>query len=59
MRVVVSAYGVARGVELVVGRAVRLRAPERVRVWAPSDGAAAEGCGAPVATGVVPTGGWR
>ena len=30
-----------------------------VRVCAPPDCAAAEECDAPVATGVMPTGGWR
>ena len=57
---VLSAYGSRGGVEPVVGLAVRLRAPgTQVQVCAPPDGAAAGECDAPVATGVVPTGGWR
>ena len=44
----------------VVGLAVRLRAlGAQVRVCAPPDCAAAEGCGALAATGVVPAGVWR
>jgi vancomycin aglycone glucosyltransferase len=60
MRVLLSAYGSRGGVEPAVGCAVRLRAlGAQVRVCAPPDGAAAEGWDAPVATGVMPTGGWR
>jgi hypothetical protein len=44
----------------MVGLAVQLRAlGTRVRVCAPPDRAAAEGCDALVATGVVPAGVWR
>jgi vancomycin aglycone glucosyltransferase len=60
MRVVLSAYGPRRGVEPVVGLAVRLRAlGTQVRVCAPPGCAAAEGCDALVATGVVAAGVWR
>ena len=60
MRVVLSAYGARGDVEPVVGLAVRLRAlGAQVRVCAPPDCAAAEGCGALAATGVVPAGVWR
>ena len=44
MGVLLSTYGSRRDVEPMVGLAVRLRAEE---------------CDAPVATGVMPTGGWR
>ncbi len=60
MRVVLTTYGSCEDVEAVVGLAVRLRAlGTQVRVCAPPDCAAAEGCDALVATGVMPTGGWR
>jgi vancomycin aglycone glucosyltransferase len=62
MRWLLSTYGSRGHVEPMVGLAVRLRALGReVRVCAPPDGAAAEGCecDAPVATGVMPTGGCR
>ena len=60
MRMWLSAYGSRGGVEPVMGLAVRLRAPGTpVRVCAPPDCAAAEGCDAPVATGVMPNGVWR
>ena len=49
MRVVSSTYGSRGDVEPMVGLAVRVRAL----------GAAAEEWDAPVATGVMPTGGWR
>ena len=55
MRVLWSAYGSRGGVEPVVGLAVRPRAlGMQVRGCAPPDSAAAEGCDALVATGVVP-----
>jgi hypothetical protein len=55
-----STYGSRGGADPVVGLTVRLRALDRpVRVCAPPDRAAAEGCDAPVVTGVMPTGGWR
>jgi hypothetical protein len=53
MRVLSSVYWSSGGVEPVLERAVRLR------VCAPHDCAAAEGCDALVATGVVPDGEWR
>jgi len=57
---VVVGVWAARGVELVVGLTVRLRAlGTQVRVCAPPECAAAEGCDALVATGVVPAGVWR
>lgn len=62
MRVLLSAYGAREDVEPVVGLAVRLRAlgaqvRAQVRVCAPPDCAAAGGCDALAATGVVPAGG--
>jgi hypothetical protein len=51
MRVLLSAYGSRGGVEPVVGLVVR--------VCAPPECAAAEGCDALVATGVMPIGVWR
>ena len=65
MRVLLSAYGSRGGVAPVVGLAVQLWAlAAEVRVCAPPDCAVAAGCDAlvcdgPVATGVMPTGGWR
>ena len=60
MRMVLSTYGSSRDVEPMVGLAVRLRAPgTQVRVCAPPDGAAAEGCDALIATGVAPAGVWQ
>lgn len=60
MRVLLSAYGARGGVEPVVGLAVQLGARGApVRMCAPPGGAAAEGCGALAATGVMPAGGWR
>ncbi|HEY9376450.1 MAG TPA: hypothetical protein VIQ02_05075 [Jiangellaceae bacterium] len=60
MRVLFSAHGPRGEVELVVGLAVRLLAlGTQMRVFAPADCAAAEGCDALVATGVMPTGVWR
>jgi hypothetical protein len=54
MRVLLSAYERRRGVEPVVV-AVRLRTlGAQVRVCAPPDCAAAEGCDALVVTGVMP-----
>ena len=49
MRVLLSTYGSRGEVEPLAGPAVRLRAL----------GAAAEGCDALVATGVMPAGAWR
>ncbi len=55
MRVLLSAYGPRGVVDLVVGLAAGLGAlGTQVRVCA-----AAEGCDALVATGVVPAGVWR
>ena len=55
-----SVYGSRGQVEPVVGLVVQLWAPgTQVRVCAPPDCAAAEGCNALVATGVVPAGLWR
>jgi vancomycin aglycone glucosyltransferase len=55
-----SVYGSRGGVESVVGLAVRLRVlGAQGRVCVPPDCAAAEGCDALIATGVVPVGGWR
>ncbi len=60
MRVLLSAYGPCGGVEPVVGLAVRLRLlGTQVRVCAPPDCAAAQGCDALVTTGVGPAGVWR
>ena len=60
MRVLLSTYDSRGGVEPMVALAVRLRElGAEVRVCAPPDCAAAEGCDALVATGVVPTGVWR
>ena len=60
MRVVLSTYGSRGDVEPMVGLSVRLRAlGTQVPVCAPPDCAAAEGCDALVATGVVPAGVWR
>ena len=57
MRVLLSTYGSRGDVEPMVGLAVRLRAlGAEVRVCAPPDCAAAEGCDALVATGVMPAG---
>jgi vancomycin aglycone glucosyltransferase len=57
MRVVLSTFGSRGDVEPMVGLAVRLRElGVEARVCAPSDCAAAEGCDALVATGVVPEG---
>ena len=55
-----STYGSRGDVEPLVGVAVRLRAlGAEVRGCAPPDCAAAAERDAPVATGVMPTGGWR
>jgi len=60
MRVLLAMHRSRGDVEPLVGLAVRLRAlGAAVRVCAPPDCAAAEGCDAPVATGVMPTGVWR
>ena len=60
MRVLVSTYGSRGDVEPMVALAVQLQAPgAEVRVCAPRDCAAAEGCDALVASGVVPAGVWR
>ncbi len=60
MRVLLSAYGSRGGVEPVVELAGRLRAlSTQLRVCAPPDCAAAEGCDALVAPGVVPARVWR
>jgi vancomycin aglycone glucosyltransferase len=60
VRAFLLTYGSRGDVELVVGLAVQLRALGMlVRVRAPPACAAAEGCDALVATGVMPTGGWR
>jgi vancomycin aglycone glucosyltransferase len=60
VRVLLSTYGSRGDVEPMVGLAVLLWAlGTPVRVCAPPDCAAAEGCDALVATGVMPTGGWR
>ena len=54
MRVLLLTYGSRGAVEKMVGFAVELRAlGTRLRVCAPPDCAAAEGCDALVATGVV------
>jgi len=59
MRVLLSTYGSRGDVEPLVGLAAELRAlGAEVRVCAPPDCAAAEGCDAPVATGVMPAGVW-
>jgi vancomycin aglycone glucosyltransferase len=59
MRVLLSMYGSRADVEPMVGLAVRLRAlGAQVRGCAPPD-CAAEECDPPVATGVMPKGGWR
>jgi vancomycin aglycone glucosyltransferase len=55
MRVLLSTYGSRGDVDPMVGLAVQSRTlGAEVRVCA-----AAEECAAPVATGVLPTGGWR
>jgi vancomycin aglycone glucosyltransferase len=60
MRVLLSTYGSRGDVEPLVGLAVRLRALcAQVRVCAPPDCEAAEGCDAPVLVGVMPVGVWR
>ena len=60
MRVLLSTYGARGDVEPLVGLAVQLRAlGTQVRVCAPPDCAAAEGCDAPVLRRVMPTGVWR
>ena len=60
VRVLLSTCGSRGDVEPVVALAVQLRAlGAEVRVCAPPDYAAAEGCDALVATGVVPAGVWR
>ena len=60
MRLLLWTYGSRGDVEPVVGLAVPLRAlGAEVRVCAPPDCAAAEGCDAPVLRGVVPAGVWR
>ena len=60
MRALLSTYGSCGDVEPMVGLAVRLGAlGTEVPVCAPPDFAAAEECDAPVATGVMRTGGWR
>jgi hypothetical protein len=60
MRVLLSTCGSRGGAEPMVGLAVRLRSlGTPVRVCAPPARAAAEEGNAPVATGVMPTGGWR
>jgi vancomycin aglycone glucosyltransferase len=57
MRVLLSTYGSGGDVEPMAGLAVRLRTlGAEVRVCAPRDCAAAEGCDALVGTGVVPAG---
>ncbi len=59
MRVWLSTYGSRGDVEPMVGLAARLRAlGAEVRVCAPPDCAAAEGCDALVATAVMPAGVW-
>ena len=60
MRGLLSTYGLRGDVEPVGGLAVRLRAlGTQVRMCAPPACAADEECDAPVATGVVPAGGWQ
>jgi len=60
MRVLWSVYGSRGGVEPVVRLAVLLRAlGVGVRVCAPPDCVAAEGCDALVAKDVMPAGVWR
>jgi vancomycin aglycone glucosyltransferase len=60
MRGLLSTHGSRGDVEPMVGLGVRSRAlGAEVRVCAPPDRAAAEGCDALVATVVVPAGGWR
>jgi vancomycin aglycone glucosyltransferase len=60
MRVLLSTYGSRGNVETMVEFAVQPASPRaQVRMSAPPDCAAAEECDAPVATGVMPTGGWR
>ncbi len=57
MRVLLSAYGARGGIEPVPGLAVQPGAlGAQVRVYAPLVCAAAEGCDALVANGVVPAG---
>ena len=60
MRVLLSTHGSRGDVEPMVGLAVQVRAiGAEVRVCAPPDCAAAEGCDAPVLRRVMPTGVWR
>jgi vancomycin aglycone glucosyltransferase len=62
MRVSLSTYGSRVDVEPMMGLAAQRAAPGApVRMCAPPDYATAEECecDAPVATGVMPTGGWR
>jgi vancomycin aglycone glucosyltransferase len=71
MRVLLTTCGSRRDVQPLAGLAVQVRAlGAEVQVCAPPDqefaellagvgAAAAEECDAPVATGVMPTGGWR
>lgn len=65
MRVSLPTYGSRGDVVPMAGREVQLGAPAaEVRVCAPPSAAdlfprAAEECDASVATGVIPTGGWR
>ena len=60
MRVLLPAFGSRKGVEPMEGLALWLGASgAEARVCAPPDRAAAEGCDAPIATGAMPTGGWR
>ena len=60
VRALLTTYGWRGDVELMVGLAMQPGAlGAEVRVCARPDCAAAEECDAPVATGVMPTGGWR
>ena len=56
MRVLLSTYGSRGDVEPIMGLAVQLGALGAAELV---NAAAAEECDAPVATGVMPTGGWR
>jgi hypothetical protein len=63
MRVVLSTYGSRGGVEPMAGLVVQSRAlpraAESVAAQFDTVAAAAEEGAAPVATGMLPTGGWR
>ena len=62
MRVLLSTYGSRRDAEPMVGLAVQLRAlgaAELVAAQFDTVAAAAEGCDAPVAGGMMPAGVWR